>query len=432
MGQTIIGQTKPAPIEERFLPEPYKNEIIESRYVPQTSLLSFVPGTPTRVIWYRQYLGRDEEQHSFQPESIETYQSYTRIHNLIVKLDDGNGGFNFEPVTRQSVLTLTGYVLFDLAPNKGDVFVKDIGDGKAGLFVIREQPEIRTIQADKVYYFEATIETEMTTVIQENLDRKVVKELYYSKESAVNGGNAVLTANDWQGNKELTALKFAIMDDILANHYYSDEDTIIIPNELRDRLYDPYLAEFLSYVMPANEIAPRNKIRTMSVQYWVEGTKMQKPMTVWDMFYRNDFGNPKRYKQEYYEHNRGSLINTRLYGNVFYSKMDRAITVHEAGAVRNPYLYTGALIPNQFPQTLQGPKPGIKWNYFFGDDFYEGGGTDVQKFIWAFFRDKTIDKKGLVKVLEGYWDLDPITKLYMGGIYLVAIKYALVTSSDFT
>lgn len=432
MAQTIIGETKPIIPEERFLPETYKNEIIESRYVPQTSLLSFVPGTPTRVTYYRQYLGRDEEQHSFQPESIETYQSYTRINNLIMKVDNGNGDFNLQPESGQASLRIGGYVLFDLTPNKGDVFVKDIGDGKAGLFVITEQPEYRTIQADKVYYIEAIIETEMTTAIQENLNRKVVKELFYSKESAVAGGNAVLTAQDWGDNKILQDLKFAIMDDILSNHYYSEENTIIIPNSYNDKLYDPYLAEFLSKVMPANEITPREKIRTLSTQYWVEGTRTQKPVTVWDMFYRNDFSSPKRYKQTYYEHNRSSMLNTRFYGGIFYSKMDRALNVFEQGATLSPYQFSGALVPVPYPSVPRPPSNGTKWNYFFGDEFYDGKGTEVQQFVWKFFRDKTVDKKELIKVLNNYWELDTTEKLYMGGIYILAIKFALVTSSNYT
>lgn len=432
MALTIIGGTSQPAEQERFLPEEYKSEIVESRYVPQTSLLSMVPGTPTRTIFYRQYLGASEEQVSFQPESIETYQSYTRVNNLIIKFDNGNGNYNFLPDTGQSTHQLTGYVLFDLVPNKGDLFIKDIGGGKAGLYTITEQPEIKTIQADKVYYIEATLEAVMTKAIQDNLDTKTVKTLYYSKESAVNGGNAVLTEDDYRLNKKLNDAKFAIMDDILSHHYFSSEDTIVIPNEDNDLLYDPYLAKFLSNVMPANEISPRNKIRLISVQYWVEGTRMQEPMTVWDMFYRNDFDHPERYKNDFYVHDRNSLLNTRFYGGIFFSKMDRAITVYKEGARPDPYKFSGALVPVASAALPRRPVEGTLWSYFFGSDFYEGNGTDVQKFIWAMFRDKTIDKHGLMDVLDNYWNLDGVSKLYMGGIYLLAIRQALVTTSNFT
>lgn len=433
MAQTTIGGGKSPERAPVALPEDYRHPLVESRYVPHTSLLTFVPGTPTLVEYYRGYYGKDEEQHGFQPESIETYQSYTRVHNMILKIDNGNGNYNFVPDSGIGTHQLTGYLLFDLTPNIGDVFIKDIGDGRAGLYVINAQPELRTITADKVYYFEAMLETVVTAQIAQNLNSKVVKELYYSKESAVNGGNAVLTEYDWTLNQELTKLRYAIMDDLLANCYFSDENTIIVPNEQNDWLYDPYLAKFLSYVIPANEIAPRKKIQLLNANYYVDNRQQQEPSTVWDMFYRNDFNHPERYKHDYWVHNRSSLINTRYYGNIFYSKIDRMINIHKNGAMIHPYRTTGALLPSPIPAVPRYPTfEGLPWNHFFGPDFYMGGGTEIQKFVWRMFRDKTVDKKTLFDEVNQYWVLDPVAKLYMGGIYIAAIKTALLKTSDYT
>lgn len=433
MAQTIIGKAPEKPREETVLPEAYQNTIIESRYIPHTSLLSFVPGMPTRTIYYRQSLGRDEEQQGFEPESIQTYSSYKRVHNLIIKIDNGNGNYNFDPTNGQGSNQLTGYVLFDLTPNKGDLFIKDIGDGRAGLYVVTQQPEIRTIHADKCYYIEAELEAIMTDQIQWNLDQKVIEELYYSKDSAVDGGNAVLTKSDYDLNKKLYDLEFAIIDDILACHYFDDEDTIIIPNSENDRLYDPYLAKFLSYVFPQKVIGARKKIKLLDPNYYVDSRRSNQPITVWDMFYRNDFSMPKRYESEYFTHNRRDMLNTRMYGNVFFSKMDRMINVFKDSAKRGPYSFTGALLPNVAPPGYDGPRePGTPWTYFFTPEFYNGGGTEVEQFVWKMFRDKTIDKRTLVNTLEKYWELDDTTKLYMSGIYVGAIKKALITSSDYT
>lgn len=433
MAQTIIGQTPVPPSEPTALPKDYRHPLVQSRYIPETANLSFVPGTPTLVEYYRGYYGTDSEQMGFQPESIETYQSYTRVKNMILKVDNGNGDFIFDPMSGGAGHTLTGYILFDLAPNIGDMFIKDIGSGRAGLYTLVIQPEYKTIQADKCYYFEASLIAVVNEAIAFNLNSKVVKELYYSKESQTAGGNAVLTQDDWTANLKLNQLRKAIIDDLLANHYYSDEETIVIPNSFNDRLYDPYLARFLSNVIPRNMIAPRHPVRVLNVQYWTDTRKQQEPITIWDMFYRNDFSHPERYKQDYYVHNRASLMNTRFYGNVFFSKMDRVITIHKAGSQRNTYLYSGALIPSPIPAVpAYPPIEGLPIEYFFGNDFLSGNGTETQNFIWKMFRDKTIDKHGLIEVLEKYWDLDDISKLYMGGIYLGAIKTALITTGDYT
>lgn len=432
MAQTIIGQT-PAPTpKETILPESYRHTLVESRYIPHTSMLSAVPGEPTLTEYYRGSYGQSEEQLGFQPDSIETYQSYKRINNFIMKVDDGKGSFNFDPEKAQSIHILQAYVLFDLTPNIGDLFIKDIGDGKAGLYMINVQPETMTIHADKCYRIEAQLQCEVTAKIYGYLSSQVIEELYYSKDSAVGGGNAVLTKTDFDLNGRLYDMMAAIVDDILGNYYFSEESTIVIPNEEKDILYDPYLAKFLSYVIPHNLLGARNKIETISVNYYTGDRKMQEPLTIWDMFYRNDFSNPKRYKQEFYTHTRSSLINTRYYGNVFFSKMDRAILVHKEGASKYPYMYTGAVVPIG-PNVVPKPNPeGTPHTYFFGDDFYEFGGTETQQFIWKMFKDKTMDKAGLMKVLENYWSLDELNKLYMAGIYIGAIKTALITNSQYT
>lgn len=432
MAQTIIGQTPAPVIKETILPESYRHTIVDSVYTPHTSMLTFVPGEPTLTEYYRGGYGTDEEQLGFQPDSIETYQSYKRINNFIMKIDDGRGSYNFNPENAQSVHILQGYVLFDIAPNIGDLFIKDIGDGKAGLYMVNVQPEVMTIHSDKCYRIEAELQCEVTAQIYEYLTRQVIEELYYSKDSAVGGGNAVLTKTDFNLNSRLYDMMAAIIDDILGNYYFSDENTIVIPNADKDLLYDPYLARFLSYVIPHDMLGPRDKIETLSVQYYTGDRKQQEPVTIWDMFYRGDFSQPKRYKQEFYTHTRSSLINTRYYGNVFFSKMDRAILVHKAGASRFPYQYTGAVVPIG-PQTIAPPNPeGTPHNYFFGDDFYEFGGTETQQFVWKMFKDKTVDKAGVMKVMEGYWNLDELNKLYMAGIYIGAIKTALLTNSQYT
>lgn len=432
MAQTIIGETTPPPAPKpTIFPESYQHSIIQSKYVPHTSLLSFVNGYPTLVEYYRGSYGRDEEQQGFEPDSIETYSSYKRIHNLILKLEDGEGSTNFDNTTAQLEKIYSGYVLFDLAPGKGDLFIRDVGDGRAGLFSIFEQPQIKTPYADKCYYFEARFQGFVTQDIMNNLNAKVIEELYYQKDVAIGGGNALLTKTDRNLNLDIGQLKLAIMDDILAKHYYKDEETIILPNDDKDILYDPYLAKFLSYTFPVKEMGMREKIRILDVNYWADDRQQQEPITVWDMFLRNGYRHPQIYKQDYYVHPRGNLMNTRMYGNVYYSKMDRAIVVHKDHAVKQTYQFKGSMFPigPVAPIPVEESK---KWSYFFSDDFYNGGGTELEKFVFKMWKDKTVDKAELVKVLENYWNLTDIEKLYMSGIYVGACKTMLTRNSSFT
>lgn len=430
MAQSIIGHT-PTPVrEERAMEPAYRHTLVESSYTPHTSLLSFVSGEPTLTEYYRGSYGQDEEQQAFEPHSPETYSSYKRINHLILKLNQGNG-FSFDNVKGQVGEMLTGYILFDLTPNKGDLFIKDIGDGQAGLYTLVEEPELFTVAADKCYGFDARLTAIVTESIMENLNRKVIEELYYQKDIAVAGGNAVLSKSDHDLNKTLYQYQIGIIDDILANNYFWDEDTIAVPNDEEDKLYDPFLAKFLSYVIPTSLMGPRKKICLLGINYWVNERSMQEPITVWDMFYRGEFKMPARFKNKYFVHQRGALINTRAYGSVFFSKFDRVITTHEAPAHRDAYKMAGALFPVG-PAPTYSIKPGDPYPYYFTDEFYEGKpGNENEEFIFKMFVDGTVDKKQLTDILSGYWGMSSKDKLYMGGIYLIAIRKALVTSSAY-
>lgn len=430
MAQTIVGETPVPKREERAMEPAYRHSLVESQYVPHTSLLSFVSGEPTLVEWYRGSYAEDEAQQAFEPDSLETYSSYKRINHLIVKLN-GKPAYTFDNIKAESNDTINGFVLFDLVPNIGDLLIKDIGDGRAGLYKLTEQPEIFTTAADKCYGFEARLVAIVTQSIMDNLNSKVIEELHYQKDMAVAGGNAILTREDRDLNRELYQLQQGIVDEILGRHYFSDEDTIIVPNDEKDWLYDPYLAKFLSYVIPTQLMGMRPRICLLNVNYYVDSREQQEPITIWDMFYKGDFKHPKRYKQEFYVHPRESLLNTRMYNNVFYSKMDRVIVIHQDPAKTQTYRYTGGVVP--VGPIYNWPKePGKPYPYFFSDEFYNGGGTDLEKFVWEMWVEKTIDKKKLVSILDKYWDLTDVEKLYMGGIYLLAIRTALINSSNYT
>lgn len=430
MAQTVIGGVAPPEQETTIFDDGYKHSIIQSKYTPHTSLLSFVSGEPTLVEWYRGSNHVDEEQHSFTPDSMEVYSSCKRINNLIVKLET-NRSFSFDQQRAEIGDVISGYVLFDLAPGIGDLLIKDIGDGRAGLYTVFENPEPRTYHADKCYQFEARLLAVVTEQIMQNLNAKVIEELYYQKDILLAGGNAILTKTDKDLNKELYAVRLAIVDDILANHYYNEEETIIIPNDKKDRLYDPYLAKFLSYTIPTKLAGVRQSIKLLNCNYHVDSSKMQDPITIWDMFYRNGFNHPERYKQDYFEHYRGEMLNTKTYGGIFFSKMDRCIVIHKEAANPQAYRNSGSLFPIG-PTPVVPTEPGRPYQYFFSNEFYEGNGTELEQFIWKVWRDKTADKAEILRVVENYWNLTDIQKLYMGGIYLGAIKHALVENSFYT
>lgn len=435
MAEAKIGEIPKQPKPELIYDKEYRHSLTASSYTNQMSFLSNVSGSPMLVEYYRQVLGGSEAPFTLQPESIETYQSYTRVKGMIIKID-GDKSPSFDDETGVMSDQGVAYVISDLAPIIFDVFIADIGDGKTGLFHIPTPPRIRTITMDKVYEIDFKIIAIMNQRIEDNLNKKIVEDLVYSKDSAIRGGNAVITATDYYDNKELLKLETNIAQSMMESFYFPPERTIILPpvdEDDTELCYDPYLAQFLQFTVPSRRLGLRDGIDVISVEFgsMKRGTK---PVTVWDMFTQNNFTHPGQYKKTYWKHQRDSLLNTRYYGGFYYSKLDTAILTVEEAASKNAYRYTGPVMTSMSMtyDTFQPGLPGEEYTYYFSDEFYEGNPTEPnEKFVFDFFRDKTIDKKALLKVLNGYWELEPKDQLYMGGIYLLAIRISLSTTYDY-
>lgn len=436
MAEAIIGKIdKPKQPELIYDPE-YRHPIVASNYVGSTGILTNIPGKPVLVEYYRQVMGASTEAHGFQPDSIETYQSYERIKGLIIKLD-GEFANNWD--SEWNIVGVEGVAraIFDLGPVPYDVFIADVGDGRAGLFELNSEPRIRTIAMDKIYEFDVKLIALVTEDIQENLNKKTVKELVYSKDSAVKGGNAVLTVGDYQHNVELAKLETVLIQDYLSEFYYEGEKTIVVPNDDGELIYDPYLAQFLSYTFTTRKTGLRDSIATLGITFG-KSTVGASKLTIWDMFLQLNFAHPERYKQKYYIYDAYQLRNTRYYGNVSFSKMNKVILTESHGASALAYREYGPILFDAIFQVGKGtdiPIEGVEGtprSYFLSDDFYTGNPTAAsEKFIFNFFRDKVVEKDKLIEVINGYWGLSPIERCYMGGIYVLAIRIALSTTYNY-
>lgn len=433
MAEAVIGKIQKPTKPELIYDAEYKHPIVASSYTGHTSLLSNVSGKPWLVEYYRQVHGASTEADGFQPDSIETYQSYEKIKGLIIKLESAlaNTWDGEWSVVGQEGL---GYVIFDLAPVPYDVFLADIGDGRAGLFQLFDEPRIKTVAMDKCYEINVRLVAIVDPLIEENLNKKTVRTLVYSKDAAIRGGNAVLTVGEYDANKELAKLETVLIQDYLAEFYFDPEKTIVLPNVTQADIdnntikYDPYLTQFLSYTLTTKKTGLRDPIRCLGVSYGkskVGGTKL----TVWEMFKQFNFRHPERYKQQYYLFQSSDLLNTRYYGGVYYSKIGQVILTEDYGSANSAYARYDGLADNFIlfnSYRKDQVRSGTKIDDFFSEAFYTGNPTlPHEKFIFDFFRDNVIDKHALIAVINGYWSLTPMQRCYMGGIYVLAIRVAL-------
>lgn len=429
---TNFGTKQDKPSGPKILPEQYHHTLVDSKYTPGTSLLSNVTGTPVKVEYYRQNLGASEEQMGLQLDDIRTYQSYSRVHNLIIKFQ-GAQDFDHDQSTGESSEGGTAFVIFDLTPLMGDMWIMDRGDGRAGLYQITANPQIKAIVNDKVYEVEYKLLGWVTQSVMNNLNSKVIEELYYSKDSALNGGNAVITADDCKSDETLNNWMLEIIRYMFVKFYWNPEDTFKIPNfceneedGIQHNIYDPYLVKFLADTLPLKLIGRNKPISILNHQVGIN-YGYSDVITVWDLFYKEDWNLLKVITKEMYLQDRRDFRGTRSYGTFFNSKFD-AIIINDVKNYSNlpgPYItYNWYYGPKSYGTEEIG--------YVFTDKFYCGSyGNDFEKLLVDVFKNGVVDKAKILQACKCYYDYPFQLQPYYGGLLVRMIIKAKINNAGY-
>lgn len=416
---TPLGNHTPPEMEKPHVHDSsYKHSIVDSSYQPERSLLTMVEGSPRRFDYYRQFLGRDEEPRSFGPNDSPVHGSYTKIEGVIIK-QEGDGSYNFNVDTGGNDKTYNGWVIFDLTPIKGDVLIADIGDGRAGLFNITEQPEIRNFTSNKVYYITYQLVTILSEDVFNKLENRVVETYVYSQDSQLHGGASVVTTGEFELGKKLSQWRMTITNHIMRNFYWNAERTIAYEDSGGQKVYDQYLVNFLAAMIDKDLRTTYPVINQFSTEYGGREFGTYGDINVWEVLLRGDFNLLSQCNHQVAMIDVSRVMGTRLYGNIRSSKFRWFIATDPKRyqQVRYPRDPEGHLTPNPVqPNDLM-------IDYLFTEGFYSGSpGNDLESLVLTGLRDKALQKKELLNYCEKYFDLTPKEQLYHGAILLLLLK----------
>lgn len=427
MSQFDIGplgtEIPPEQEQPKIYSEEYRHSIVVGTYQPETSLLSMVQGTPFLVEYYRQEGARDEEPQPFDPDNAATYNSYMRIRKLIIK-SEGDGSANFNPEKAEMGITYTGWITFDVAPIRGDVWISEITDGRAGLFQITQQPEFPAFSANKVY----RITFEMVGILQkywaDELDRRVVKEMVYSRDSALSGGVGLITEESFDLEGELFAWRTTIGNWIMRNYWWNPERTIAFnvsgdTNIRGGYVYDQYLVNFLCAVIEPDMRTMYPTITQFSTQYGGRDFGNYGTINIWEVLLRGDFNLLPQCKPDAMMIGVDRLVNSRLYGNLRSSKFTYFICTDP----EEYKLYKEYFNMDGYPLLRPSPESKVS-NYVFSAGFYNGiPEGDFEGLVFKILRDQLVPRKELLKYCkEEYFKLDKQKQLYYGAILILLIQ----------
>ncbi|MDH1421257.1 hypothetical protein [Pseudomonas aeruginosa] len=417
-----IGRDIPIePETPRIYSETYRHSIVDSVWQPEQSLLSEVEGRPRLCQYFRQFLNPGEEPKPFYPGNTDTYQSYVRIDRLPLKID-GDETFNFDPQTGESTKIFNFWFTTDANPIRHDVFIVDIGDGRAGLFACTEQPEIRNFTANKVYFVTAVLRGILDQETDTILQGRVVQHRVYSKDSVLHGGASLITKGEEEVGQKLFQWNQTIASHILKRFYWNPERTIVFDkkgtNE-KDKVYDPYLVNFLTAFITPDMRQNYPPINQFSVQYGGLEYSRWGTNNIWEVLLRGDLNLLKVCDNKAALVEVTRLMNSRLYGNLSSSKIRWFVTTNPKDFIA----YRVHFNMDGYPIVIPGKQEDI--TYLFSQGFYHGKPEGAfESLLYRTLTTKVTDHKELLAYCEGYFDKEPVEQLYEGAILLMLLKYA--------
>lgn len=249
------------PIQVRIHSPNQQHAVVDTSFTPRASLLQYVDGSSWEVTYYSQVLGADSEPGPWSIDRSPTEQQYVRIRNMELKVITPLTPTEEQP-GRSFNVTGTAIVYPTHKPNFGDMFVGDIGDGRAALFAIIEPPVRKTYLKDS--YTEITYGIvdfiDSKPEIESDLNRKTVKRTVFVRDYLQYGQNPLVLEGEYEDLLSLTKLYGDLVNFYFKDFYSNEYQTLLIPNQAMVA-YDPFVtAAVLDWVTP-DEVQLINRVK---------------------------------------------------------------------------------------------------------------------------------------------------------------------------
>lgn len=254
---------------------------VDTEYTPSSALLTWVEGSNWTVDYFSQVLGSDSEP---TPQNINRdpiYQQYKRIRGMDLKVT-APLTFSQDAQLRQMEVRGSGITYPFVVPNKGDMFVADVGDGRVGVFTITEALR-STILRDSVYTVEYIMVAELDRARLDDLERKTIETYHYSQDSLIRGCGPFVTEQEKTRKQRYSELRQELVSRYFTDFLSQEHSTLLVPDQLR-KTYDHFVVKVIHALIGSQEDMRVRRVREMNV---TAEPVMSQP-TVWDALMRLD------------------------------------------------------------------------------------------------------------------------------------------------
>jgi hypothetical protein len=279
--ETPVIPERDDPIQIKHQPAEYAGITIDTRYQPNSAVGMWINGSNWTIDYYSQVLGPTVEPTTQNIERTPEYQQYRLIKKLPLKVNRALE-ISQTQITDTFSVTGAGHMYPFVTPNKGDMFIGNIGDGKAGLFTITERRR-ETFLKNSTYAIEWKMVRELDKTWQDDLDRKTMETLYFSASSMQNGCGPFVSG-EGQADLESYSKIYSEMVRRYFNDFFSVEhSTFLVPDQLW-KTYDHFVTKAMIQMIGSAQDGRIRRVKALNVQ---SESVMLQP-TIWDAIVRHD------------------------------------------------------------------------------------------------------------------------------------------------
>lgn len=252
---------KPAPPALHIAKPDYRTITVDSRKDPQETLLSHIEGASWTVNYYSQVLDRDNGSAGQGLGREALYQQYKLVQSMEIRVT-GDLSTNQNPETGEMEVTGTATLYPFIIPNKGDMFVADLLDGRPGVFQVTDSRRL-AIMRETCHSIDYILVSTADQVVLDDLERKKVQHVYFERDFIYHGQNPILVADDYQNLSFLRANYSLLIDRYFKRFYSKEYATLIMPGQ-SSVVYDGFLVKAMYTHLNTSDSLELTKMRKLN------------------------------------------------------------------------------------------------------------------------------------------------------------------------
>lgn len=313
--QTLPPSVTPTELNYRGI----TNDVAQNKI---STLTTHIQGSRWVVNWYSQLLAEDGETRALSPNMLEIHQQYACIENTEVKVPTAIPMNPMVDVNSQELEAKGNLNVYanTIIPKKDDHFTARLPDGRMGLFIVVNTPEVKSMFKQASYSVDFGL---LRIATQEDLTllrRRTVESYVFIRDRIGTGVNPILLRSEYQTYDVLKGWEARIPQIYMSRFFDKEYATLTVPGQALPT-FDPFHAYFCQAIFGSMTSGIGIGLRHIPV---MDGQR-HGFLTLWDMLLSLDAHVMQQVTARIPCIDTSSFINNPYMRGVRYSGMKRVL-----------------------------------------------------------------------------------------------------------